>query len=104
MFIPIFSDLIKLRIRSNKFTKYLTIYLTLAALFYFYKSVALIYLLNSFFISFIAILVFPLTILLYPLLIVFTENYNEFFLNQILFFYFPLALRLISRKSKRRYF
>ena len=51
MFIPIFSDLIKLRIRSDKFTKYLTIYLTLAALFYLYKSVALIYLLNSFFIS-----------------------------------------------------
>ncbi|MBT3475819.1 hypothetical protein HN460_02630 [bacterium] len=104
MFIPIISDLVKLRIRSNKISKYLTIYLILSSLFFLYKSILLIYILNGFLASFFALLIFPLTLIFYPLFLLLTDDYSIFFLNQLIYFFLPLALRILTKKSKRKYY
>ena len=104
MFIPIISDLLKLRIRSDRLSRYLTIYIIISSLFFLYKSLILIYALNGFLVSLLALLIFPLTLIFYPLLLLLTDDYSIFFSNQLIYFFLPLLLRSITRKSKRKYY
>ena len=104
MFLPIISDLIKIRIRSNFLSKYLTIYLLGASFFFIYKSLILIYALNGLMFSIVGALIFPLTLLFYPTILIFSENYLSLFYYQFIFFFVPLIIRLITRTSKRRYY
>lgn len=104
MFIPVISDLAKLRIYNSKFLKFLNLYLVLSSLFFLFKSVSLIYTLNGLLISLLSFIIFPVTLLLYPLLLVFTENYNPFFMAHAMYFYLPLGIRMITKNDKRRYF
>ena len=104
MFIPIFSDLIKIRIYSSKTVKVLNFYILFSSLFFLYKSIVLVYALQGIAISILSLILFPLTITFYPMILFLIESYSPFMNNHLLFFIIPLAIRLISRNNKRKYY
>ena len=103
MYIPVVSALLRIRIYSDKLSKYLNYYIVISSLYFLIKSVQVIYVLNGLSLSILAAIAFPITILFYPLSLIFTSDYSAFFNHQILFYFVPIIFRLIVRNSKRRY-
>jgi len=82
------------------FLKYFDIYIAITLLFFLYKSLVVIYLLEDKLFLIASIVVFPITAVFYPLFLVFSYKYSTLFYYQVIFCFFPIIFRILYRSKK----
>ena len=80
---------------NKKFYAWFSLYLVISFIYFTYKSIVSVHAIYQTWLFIGSIILFPITFVLIPIVLLFLENYSKLIELQIYYFYIPFIIRLL---------